>query len=100
MDFRGANTRIGAFRLWVLVFLLVFLALCGVHLFVLHHDGDPHALELAAAIGLVLAAIVGVTLSRRHCNAVSARTSMLYDLVLLFKIPPGPTLASFAPMRT
>lgn len=61
MDLRRASTRIGTFRLWVLVFLLLFLVLCGMHLFVLHHNGDSHSFELALAftVALVLAVATG-----------------------------------------
>lgn len=63
MDLRRASTRIGTFRLWVLVFLILFLALCGVHLFVLHDDGDSHSFEFALAfsIALVLAVATGAS---------------------------------------
>jgi lysylphosphatidylglycerol synthetase-like protein (DUF2156 family) len=63
MDLRRAGTRIGTFRIWVLVFLILFVALCGVHLFVLHHDGDSHSFEFALAfsIALVLAVATGAS---------------------------------------
>ena len=54
MDLRRASTRIGTFRLWMLVFLLLFLVLCGLHLFVLHHDGDSHSFEFALAFTVAL----------------------------------------------
>jgi hypothetical protein len=53
-----ARTRFPTLRLWLAVFLLVVLVLCGIHFFVSHHDGDSHGFETALAISLGLSAIV------------------------------------------
>lgn len=68
-----ARTRFPTLRLWLLVFLLVVLVLCGIHLFVSHHDGDSHGFETALAISLGLGAIAlslargGPVLVRGNC---------------------------------
>jgi hypothetical protein len=101
MDSRGSKGRIGTFQLWVLVFLLLLLVLCGIHLFVLHHAGDAHAIELANGIGLALAAIVAVALiHRRHCITVSPWGSMSGDIVVILKTLIAPTMEIFSPIRT
>jgi hypothetical protein len=86
--FRAKNIRF-----WLVVVLLVVLALCGVHLFVLYHDGDVHAVvQSAHVVGLVMVvAIAFIALSLRcsysliiprgaicpeyHLNSISHRTA-------------------------
>jgi hypothetical protein len=51
------NTRRGALCLWVLVFLVLFLAICGIHLLGIHHDGHAHAIQLAITVAVVLMAL-------------------------------------------
>lgn len=41
-------------RLWIVVLLVVFLALCGVHLMGSHHHGEPDGLALALAMATAL----------------------------------------------
>lgn len=43
-----------SFRIWVLIFLLLFLALCGMHLLGVHHDGESQALGLVIAVAALL----------------------------------------------
>jgi hypothetical protein len=100
MDVKGAKARIGTLQLCVLVFLLLFLLLCGVHLFVLHHAGDAHEIELASSIGLALAAIVTVALThRRHFIKVSPWCSLCGDIAVILRTITAPTLETFSPIR-
>jgi hypothetical protein len=43
-----------SFRVWVLILLLLFLALCGIHLLGAHHDGESQALGLVIAVAALL----------------------------------------------
>lgn len=54
MTAAGAIRTPPSFRVWVLVLLLLFLSLCGIHLLGAHHDGESHALSLAIAAAAVL----------------------------------------------
>ena len=61
---RPIGARTGAvLRLTLLVLLLVFVIVCGVHVGGLHHDGDAHALGMAIAITSVLALALAAGLS-------------------------------------
>ena len=98
MDLRRAGTQIGTFRVWVLVFLILFVALCGVHLFVLHHDGDSHSFEfaLALSVALVLTAATGccyLVTSQRHPAGRLAASGTL-------KVPLAATPGFVIPLRT
>ena len=99
MDLRSANTRIGTFRLWVLLFLLLFIALCGVHLFVLHHGGDAHLIELATAIELVLLAMLALLPEQNGGGRAATSEPNLFDLVPVLEVPPGRHIEFFAPIR-
>ncbi len=99
MDLRSADTRIGTFRLWVLLFLLLFIALCGVHLFVLHHAGDAHLIELATAIELVILAMLAFSLNRNGGGIAATSEPNLFDIVPMLKKPPGRNIEFFAPIR-
>lgn len=101
MDSRSGNNRIGTFQLWVLVFLLLFLALCGVHLFVLHQIGDAHAIELANGIELALVGIALVALAHhRHCVTMSQWRSTRGDIAVILRTITAPTPETFPPIRT
>jgi len=61
---RPIGARTGAvLRLTLLVLLLVFVIVCGVHVGGLHHDGDAHALGMAIAITSALALALAAGLS-------------------------------------
>jgi hypothetical protein len=82
------------FRVWVLLLLLLFLALCGIHLLGGHHDA--HADELGLAIAV--AAMLGAAVSRRHAQAQQLEDSW-FGLAFWPPFSPAGIPAIRAPIR-
>lgn len=99
MDLTKPGTRIGSLRLWVLVILLMFLVLFGVHLFALHHDGDSHAFELALTIQVALALLVSTPSGKHLAIAPAGRPGPLRARPRL-KVPLALSPGFVAPIRT
>jgi hypothetical protein len=83
-----------SFRVWVLLLLLLFLALCGIHLLGGHHDA--HADELGLAIAV--AAMLGAAVSRRHAQAQQLEDSR-FGLAFWPPFSPAGIPAIRAPIR-
>lgn len=98
MDLRGASTRIGSFRFWVLVFLIILLALCGVHLFVLDHGGDSHSLEFALSFSILLVLAVATGAGYLICPEPCSPGRLAASGPL--KIPLAATPGFVLPIRT
>ncbi|CAN5804907.1 hypothetical protein BH23ACT12_BH23ACT12_17200 [soil metagenome] len=87
MFLTNARAPVGTVQLWVLVFLLLFLALFGVHLFVLHADGDAHAFEIALTVQLGV--VLAVALACERCLLAPAAATLRILPFRCLKVPRG-----------
>lgn len=84
-----------SFRVWVLVLLLLFLALCGVHLLGMHHDGGQ---DNAVGLATVVVAILYLALARR--TSVYSQAQRPFSCAGLLIVDKSPGIRSIrAPLR-
>ncbi len=83
------------FRLCVLVFLLVFLALCGIHLLGPHHD--PHNDEIGPATAVAMLLATG-GLTQALCRERFEGSELDAGFWSPLRLPCGPPIR--APIRT
>lgn len=92
MDLKRAEARVGGLAVFLLLFLVLFLLLCGVHLLVDHHSPDSHETELGSVIQVVLAIVLLVASALKRLSAVLCPTAAIRRPGLQFAGFPTPEL--------
>jgi len=75
----SALSRNPSFRVWLVVLLILFLTLCGVHIVGIHHDSQSAGIELAAAIASIVASVLSVFAARSQLKDKRVERSMPWE---------------------